>query len=444
MAYQVKYSWEACVIDGVTARRVQSLGSTTDFAEEKLLELGNSGYAEVIDTPSIDITLDTNDWGSTNTMALLAGLYKTAYSAYNGGYKTSEGDNSYYITEESFEESAVDMTAPVSEDGSNLHRTLYLGYCFVNGISLSYDVGGVASENYSIESDFKRWYLNDHKKAVVYTAYHKTATEATISGTDISVSHEGLLVSVNGVVQADELASSGRPGLNSTIVLATDGSDTAVTCTANPSALTLVAGDRIRVLAHETGASDMTTLASTPDGIGGLRKGMVDIHLSNAANTTAPLGTDKSLRVQSVSIDVDLSREELEELGNYRAYLRSVQSPIPISATITINDSDLQMWADLSQLTWNSSLDELDIEDFVKTSILEVKIYSDKKDHTIDTTGTHGVSAGSNTLLKVVRLEGCSVASEGHSISVGGIAQQEYSLTAENFIVSGTGLNPLL
>ena len=43
MANSIRYDWVACVIDGVTARRVQTLGSSTDFSEEKLLEIGDQG-----------------------------------------------------------------------------------------------------------------------------------------------------------------------------------------------------------------------------------------------------------------------------------------------------------------------------------------------------------------------------------------------------------------
>lgn len=439
----IKYDWIAAVIDGTVAKRVQSLGSSTDFTEERLLELGNSGVAETTDTPAISITLDTNDWGSVNTIALLANKYSTAFSSDNGGYKGSAGDNTYVITHSDFENAAVDITAPVSEDGSTLARTLYLSYCFVNGLSFNYDVGGVAQENYTLETDFKRWYLNDHKRVLVYEAAYSSATTAKITGVNLQTGYTGLIVTVNGVVIADQLTSTARPGLGSTITLTNNSADTDVT--SSTPALALASGDRIRVVVSQDSSSTMTTLSTTPDGLGGARKGHVEIHLSDVSNTSAPLAsTSKSLRVQSVSIDVDLSREVLEELGNYLAYARALQSPVPITATLTVNDSDLEMWADLSQLTWDGNLDELDIQDFVKTSVLEVKIFSDKKDHTVDTSGANGTTAGSNTLLKVVRLENCSVSSEGHSVSTGGIAQQEFTLTAETLIVSGTGLNPLL
>ena len=437
----IRYDWVSCVIDGVVARRVQTLGSSTDFSQEKLLELGDQGFAEVTDEAAVSLTLDTNDWGSVNTMALLAGLYATAFAADNGGYKGSAGDNTYVIDQNSFQDAAVDITAPVSEDGTVLARTLYLGYCFVSSLSLAYDVGGVATENYSLESDFKRWYLNDHKKTLVYKAAYHDATTAVIAATQLQTGYTGLLVTVNGVVQADQLTASGRPGMGSTITLTNVTTTTEVT--ASP-ALVLAATDRIRVVVSQNSSSVFTWLTSTPSGIGGVKKGLVEIVLSSSLDSTLPLTNTKSLRVQSVTIDVDLSREVLEELGNYRAYARSLQTPIPISATVTVNDSDLQMWADLSQLTWDGNLDELDIRDFVKTSILEVRIFKDKNDHTIDTSGANGTTAGANTLLKLVRLENCSIASESHTVSVGGIAQQEFGLTAESIVVSGTGLSPLI
>lgn len=442
MSQKVRYDWIACVIDGVVARRIQSLSSDTDFTEEQILELGNSGYAEVTDEPTVNVTIDANDWGSVNTLALLAGKYNTAFSADNGGYKGSVGDNTYIITQSDFENAAVDITAPVSEDGLVLHRTKYLGYCFVNSLSFSYDVGGIATENFSLESDFKRWYLNDHKKVTVHTATVSNATTAVISGVNLGTGYVGLLVTVNGVVVSDELTSVGRPGLGSTITLTDSGADTNVTSSSPTLALT--SGDRIRVVVAETGADAMTTLSSTPDGIGGIRKGFVEIKLSDASNTTAPLGSSKSLRVQSVGIDIDLSREALDELGNSRAYARTLQTPVPITVTVTVNDSDLKMWADLSGLTFDANLDELDIQDFIKTSILQVDIFKDKNIHVIDLSGANSTTAGSNTLLKRLTVGNLSVSGESHSVSTGGIAQQEFTMTGETFTAMGTGLSPLV
>ena len=451
----VKYEWVSCVIDGVIARRVQTLGSSTDFAEEQILELGDKGYAETTDTPTVSITIDTNDWGSVNTIALLSNLYQTAFASDNGGYKTADtpGDNSYVITQDSFETAAVDITAPVSEDGISLDRTLYLSYAFINSLSFSYDVGGVATENYSLESDFKRWYLTDHKSVVVYEAAYSAADTANIPLVDLSSGYTGLVVSVEGIIVSDQLTSSSRPGLGSTITLAA-GAGTSTDVTSASPALALTSGDRIRVLVSENSATEYTWLTSTPAGIGGAKKGLIEIHMSDSTTTLNTLGpvdgeddadaANRTLRVQSLSIDVDLSREVLEELGNYRAYSRTVQTPIAISATVSVNDSDLEMWADLSKIAWNGDLDELDIEDFAKTSIVEVRIFKDKKDHTIDTTGTNGTTDGDNTLLKVVRLENCSVSGESHSVSVGGIAQQEFTLSAESIIISGTALSPLI
>jgi hypothetical protein len=438
----IRYDWVSCVIDGVIARRVQTLGSTTDFTTENLLELGDLGFAETTTDPAVTVTIDTNDWGTTNTFALLANVYNKENTASLGGYKGSAGDNSYVVDQTDFENAAVDITAPVSEDGTNLDRTLHLGYCFLNSISLNYDVGGVATENYTLETDVKRWYLNDHKAVAVYEAYHDTTTQAVISGANLGTGYTGLMVTVNGVIISDELTATGRPGLGSTITLTDSGADTNVT--SSTPALSLAAGDRIRVIVSQDSSETYTFLSSTPSGLGGAQKGHVEIVLSDQGNQTAPLGSSKSLRVQTVAIDVDLSREVLEELGNDRAYSRSIQTPVPITATLTVNDSDLEMWADLSQLTWDANLDELDILDFVKDSILEVRIFKDKTDHTIDTSGAEGTTAGSNTLLKVVRLEGCAVSGESHSVSTGGIAQQEFTLTAETFIMSGTGLSPLV
>ena len=45
--------------------------------------------------------MDTNDWRSVNTLGLMANKYSTAFAADNGGYKGSEGDNTYVINQNS-------------------------------------------------------------------------------------------------------------------------------------------------------------------------------------------------------------------------------------------------------------------------------------------------------------------------------------------------------
>src|SRR4030067_811340 len=69
---KVRFSGQAALLDGIEARRVQTLGSTTDISRDQVLELANSGVVQYIDNiPTVSITLDTNEYGSTDTVALV-------------------------------------------------------------------------------------------------------------------------------------------------------------------------------------------------------------------------------------------------------------------------------------------------------------------------------------------------------------------------------------
>ena len=67
-----RYSGVAISIDGIQIHRVQTVTVATDIGREQTLEMGNAGVVEWVEaTPAVTVTLDTNEVGSTDTLALL-------------------------------------------------------------------------------------------------------------------------------------------------------------------------------------------------------------------------------------------------------------------------------------------------------------------------------------------------------------------------------------
>ncbi len=411
---RINYSGVAPYADQAQLIRCQSLSSSSDFTQERLLELSNKGTTEVIDESSVTATLEFNDYGGTDNFVALLGQ----------GLYNSTRTNDYVHDDNIFENASVDITAQLAgDDASAIQSTMWLGNAFLTGFSMSYSVDGVATESYDFEGDFKRWFLNDYKNASSYKADFSSATTAIISGTNLSSTSStgiGILVTVNNEIVAD------TPG-GDTVTVVDNGSDTDITCS---PALALVDGDRIRLVASGTG-SIFPSLPTTPDGLGGLRGDMVDIFLWDPSSGTE----ERVLRVQSVDITCDLSRDTKDELGNNKPYFRALNRPIDVALTVELADSDLEMVAKMagSETTWDAdTLDSIDIDDFVRTNKVFVKLYNSETDR-----------AASN-LLKMIEISNLSLSSEEGSVSVGEDKTVTLSLSSDNFLISGSSNNPLL
>jgi hypothetical protein len=58
-------------MDDVAIHRVQTFGASTSFNNEDISELGDINVIEVVDdVPSVDVTLDTNEYGGLRALAV--------------------------------------------------------------------------------------------------------------------------------------------------------------------------------------------------------------------------------------------------------------------------------------------------------------------------------------------------------------------------------------
>lgn len=407
---RVSYAGIAPYADQYPLKRCQSLTSSTDFTQERLLELANVGNTGVVDDRTVSATLEFNDYGETATLAAMIGQ----------GQWDSSRTNDYNIHDNLFDNASPDITAKIASNSSTVERSMWLGNSYLTGISMSYTVDGVATESYDFEGDFKRWFMNAYANVTSYKADYSGTDTALISGTNLGASTGiGVLVTVNNKIVADTADGD-------TITTADVSSDTTITCS---PALSLVEGDRIRLVASGTGTS-FPALPTTAAGLGGLRRNMTDIYLWDTATGTE----ERILRAQSVDISVDLSREIRSELGTYKPYFRSLNRPIEVSVTLEFLDTDLEVYSKLAggEVGWDAdTLDSIDIEDFVKTNKLFIKMYNSESSHVL------------GNLLKTIEITSLAMSSEEESVSVGEDGTVSITLTADNLHVSGSGVNPI-
>lgn len=421
---RVRYSDVAvfCDAPGRILSRVQSFTADTDKSVEEMRELSNENITEYVEgLPVVSISIDTSEFGSLKNLNYLC------------GQKAADK----YVNRSNFDTSSVDLFAQIEEDGA-LARTMYMGDCFITGISWSFDVGGVASENFTLESDNKVQYFDTKKEMFVASGYYDGATTASGILTYVDSGwgplHTGLFISKDNEIirsAADKTIlvpdlSAGAAGMHAAIY---DGNkvDTAIPI--------ISGGSRYRVGFYKT--TPNTTIQTghgwlDSSSIGGVRKGMVEIYLVPSGGKLVPSGsTHEIYRLQTVSVDVDLSREALEELGNYKAYYRSMVLPIPVTVTLSALESDVDNWCRLAngtKDTWPTALTsagEISFRDFVKGASVHVKIYTDDE------------SAASRNALKSVVVRNLTATAESFSIDVGGNATQDITCNADNFLVSG-------
>jgi hypothetical protein len=111
--------------------------------------------------------------------------------------------------------------------------------------------------------------------------------------------------------------------------------------------------------------------SAKPEDVGAVRQGQVEIYLidKDVLDPGFTLDSEIALRVTSVTISADLTREPLFELSHLRPYDRSLTFPIPFTATVETTATDLTEYATFASkktgVVINKNVDEVSIFDFM-------------------------------------------------------------------------------
>ena len=439
----------AVFADGAILSRLQSVTADTDLGVEEIREISNSSIVEFVEgTPTVSIQMEANQIGSRKNIAAITGvdgLLQTEMITPGGGDEPA--GETREITHFSFDGTTTDLVVQIEED-SVLARSMYMPDCFVTAVSWNFDVGGVATESYSLESDDKRMYEGATKELMVVSGWYDTTSP--LSGSGIRITAHPNLSSYfpdDAFNTAEGTGTAFTPieaSIDGTVIK--DASSGAVITPVSPAVnaedyllfpsqyASQITNGRIRVLGYKdtinTNIAADTTDSST---IGGIRKGMVEIFLISGSTWQYEgrhTDAEEFLRLQTCSIDVDLSREALEELGNSQAFERSLNFPISSTVNFSALASDLQAWAGFANLReeydadFGGSVTSIGIRDWKQQAGLLIKVYDDD-----DT------NASRNHLMTIT-VSGVRVASESWSVDAGGNATQEWSCSADNFVIS--------
>lgn len=411
---------KALYIDGPNqAKRVDSFSTTNELNEEKILELANSEVAEKVTNLTVSASVTFHDYGS----------IAPYMQAIGQGVWQNEANPARTFNDKTIESAVVDIMAHMSDDEIDIDFAEWNGYLFLTTFSWNWPADGFASETYEYEGENNRFFLNDWKNATVYKAqlpspFDTAGTTVEISGANLQSTHHPVLVEVNEEVVATLSEST------HTITFTDSGADTEVTATGYNGAVTFNVGDRVRVITSGSSTS-FGALPSTPAGLGALRRGHIVPKLYNPAGNA-----ENTLRVQGISVDADLGRDELVQLGSKKAYFRDIKRPLNISITVDVNETDLEEYAKLSgnETTFDANtLREINPDNYLKNNVLEVLFYKDEIVHSFANE------------LKRVKFENVSVASDEDSVaSADVVGTRSITLSAENFLLSGSGVTPFL
>ena len=437
---KIRYSGVGVYANGYLLSRVQNVSSDTDLGEEEARELTNSEVVEYTSTnPQVSVSIETNEYGSIRNLLAVAGIT---------GIGNVLNDNKLWLRETTFDNAATDIGIQVQEDGA-LTRTCLINESYLSSLSWNFDVGGVATESFNFEADNKLWLLNASRQAYSLMAISGVVTSYSVTGgfpiQSPSSDYVAVKLYVDGVeatgasIIGDGVAIGSVQiglitGVNVGTSISTGGPWGYSVAPAVSSGMRPPGMPKIRAFISKKSPggtiSQQTSRIAAGGTIGSIPRGKMDILFVTGltANLLTSGAETNFLRLQSVSIDVDYSRDILSELGHYRAYDRALTYPIPITVSFSALASDLEEWAKFSLATV-TTVSSLGISNFSKSGQLKITIFGTQD---TDTSVTRAPK-------KAIIISGLQITSESFGVDVGGNATQDYTAKASAFYVTGFG-----
>lgn len=404
MANRITYRGVALFANGEQLDRVTAFGASTTLNREDLFEMGNSGLVDVVeDASEVSMTVDSYEYGSIRTLALLAGYDPTEKTVINFSKDLEFARSDIWNM---IKPTGADV--PFDDDNGDVIYTEFMKNCFLNGYSANYTVDGTSTESYTLVSDNKRWLLNSHCFVHrVPLEYDGTEWTGTLSGmTTGSI----LKVSVDGQDAMERVSDE--------------------TVTASQIAVTIAntTGDEEVYALVACNVPSKIFVPNTNKDEGAKRRGQIEIYLvkdythDGGLMTYQQSNAIQQFKVQSVSVDVTLNREDLAQLGTKYFYDRPLVLPIDVSVSFDLTFGELDMFAQFCGKDIKTAT-ELDVDSIVNDLGLVVRVY-DKED--ID---TDRVAKKELHIPKLVPTD------EAFNISLDGNATQTFSFRSHELAV---------
>jgi hypothetical protein len=441
---RIIYGSQSVWCNGYVLYRVQTLGSTTTFTSEDIFELGHLDIIDVVDdVPAVAVTLNTNDWGDVQTMAILAQVHPTKIAM--DATATNTNANLAVVSGVNLDETGsylhgacvadfaivcgglpgVSVWAPVQTEcdlgtlAENVDQTMYMDEVFINSMEFSYTTGANATENYAGETDQKMWLLNDGR-FVNWEAISVTWSGGTTSAV-LGATPTTLTDGTRGFLRTDSAGARAVSVWDPTaetmtnVEVTTNGSAQATTFDLNAGTDTLyfpttsggwITGPTATVYALYAADAYAAATTSTyfnalddvnrPEDLGAVRQGQVEIYLVSDSDAAWA----QAWRLTGVTITADMTREPLTELGHLGPYDRPLTLPVPITVTVDATAGDLEHWsrfADRYSEYAAGTMDDINLSDLFGSEDIKlvVKVYAQTDEEAGGTGANRSVLAGS-------------------------------------------------
>lgn len=423
---QIQGKGQAIFMNNDIIKRVQNVDLGADLAVENIEELANASYVEKLeDLPKVSVSIETNDIGSMANLNLLktgiplTGVTRDATGIYVGTYS---GNDVVTMADPTFDldhQKCPSFVFKVSEPNTAvLTRSCHMQGTYLDSVEFSYEVGGLAKENYRFSGDHKVWYLGAKKDIALDFATYATTATATTTANATGNTLEAVFLNKEEVYNLAKSVDTYSITWAGTTLTAGTGTP-------------FLSGDRIEVVYHVDTARAFPKLTTTNTGArGGLRRGCIKVYAWKHGDTA---DKERLLRCQSVSGSLDFGRQEIYELGTQRYIDKPTTYPLNVRFDMTFNQADLKTMA-IAQGKHDefeaNTLTTMDVKDFIDNCDVQVEIYKD------------AYTASATTLAKTITLANCKVVTEGDTARVGNSAGQwRATLQTDNITWSGSGNN---
>lgn len=383
MVNRVTYRGVGLFINGQQIDRATAFGASGTINKEDMFEIGNSGIVEVVDDISeVSMTLDANEYGSLKTLAAVCG-------------KEDAPGTTIDFVKDIGKAGAVTIWNYIKPLGyDDILYTQFMKNCFLNSYSANFVTDGNATESYGFVSDNKKWFLGANSHVVKVPLQYETATWTGTVPEATTTKIQALVVDGHEVTDYEDATSAG--GAIEVTIPDTSGTE-----------------DVYAIVSADAGGEIFVPDKDSP---GGKRRGHVELYLVTGHTYDGGVITggdeEKQFRVQSVSVDASLDREDLGQLGFTHYYDRPLVLPMSVTTSFDLTFADLNMF---KQFVTESPGGELSIDNFRDDIGMIVRIY-DKRDIDIG-----------RKVVKEVHIPYLIASDEAFNISLDGNATQTFS-----------------
>ena len=398
--------------DAVNA--IQNLSFDPTFNEENFSELGNPNFTATSLSPETSGSFEVTATGSIpSVLARLIFNYTT--QAYL--FDPAVGGNTYSMTEDDFENAIFDVLN-LKRPGGTFDQALVVPNAQLTGFSLRADATGTASETYTFEADRQEAY---------YKPYHDMVSVPLITVTATTGDIPAAFSTINSGTHHIMKVFKDDEEFDSTVATWSDLD----TITVTGGGFELVAPfNRLTALLYKISAGAFPTIfyPTTARFVKGDR---IDVWLVNSGTTTTD--ANRLLKCQSADMNIDLTRDALQQIKRNdnlnTTYWRGLNYPLNITATLVVNEVDLNLWAGLEGQTLNetAAVDTIDANNLMdlvsfETQKLELRYYRQ----------------GNETALATIVVTDMDINGFGDAQQVGGRLERTIGLTGSNMTIVGT------